>query len=261
MTQKRTLGIGLLAVVIVAALLIGGLVVLSETLAEDSYTSEYSYDVEITTNGTLTNATVLVPVPVSDGEVSVTGALEDGDYYAQPDAFSSRIVETDRGPMLEVTADEFVVDPEYYRVVEEGEMGRTEPITADEYDPDDPDMFVRDRDQYELTLRIESDERIETREPVGTEPVLEPRVDVTETACLDGAERCQEYTGFVYAEYDADPSTDVSIRVSHRGENSWWVGGWSGNWYSDEVTVALGGSQADWIAVDGSLEAGQGSYR
>ena len=261
MTQKRTLGIGLLAVAVVAALLIGGLVVLSETLAEDSYTSEYSYDVEITTNGTLTNATILVPVPVADGEVAVAGALEDGDYYAQPEAFSSRIVETDRGPMLEVTADEFVVEPEYYRVVEEGEMGRTEPITADEYDPDDPDMFVRDRDQYELTLRIESDERIETREPVGTEPVLEPRVDASETACSDGRERCQEYTGSIYAEYDADPSTDVSIRVAHRGENSWWVGGWSGNWYSDEVTVSLGGPQADWIAVDGTLEAGQGSYR
>ncbi|MFD1562701.1 hypothetical protein ACFR99_03925 [Haloarchaeobius amylolyticus] len=261
MNQKRTLGIALLAVTVVAALLIGGLVVLSDSLAEDSYTSEYSYDVEITTNGTLTNATMLVPVPVSDGEVSVAGALEDGDYYAQPEAFSSRIVETDRGPMLEVTVDEFVVEPEYYRVVEEGELGRTEPITADEYDPDDPDMFVRDTDRYELTVRVESDEPIETREPVGTEPVLEPRVDATETDCLDGPERCYEYTGFVYAEYDTDPSTDVSIRVTHHGENSWWVGGWSGNWYRDAVAVDLAGPQADWIAVDGSLEAGQGSYR
>ncbi len=261
MTQKRTIGIGLLAVAVVATLLIGGFVVLSETLAEDSYTSEYSYDVEVVTNGTVTNATVLVPVPVADGEVAVAGALEDGDYYAQPEAFSSRLVETDRGPMLEVTVDEFVVEPEYYRVVEEGDRGRTEPITADEYDPNDPDTFVRDTDRYELTLRIESDEPIETREPVGSEPILEPRADATETECLDGAERCQEYTGFLYAEYDTDPSTDVSIRVSHRGENSWWVGGWSGNWYSDEVAVELAGPQADWIAVDGSLEAGQGSYR
>ena len=261
MTQKRTLGIGLLAVAVVATLLIGGLVVFSETLAEDRYTSEYSYEVEVTTNGTLTNATMLVPVPVADGEVSITGALEDGDYYAQPDAFSSRLVETDRGPMLEITADEFVVDPEYYRVVEEGEMGRTEPITADEYEPDDPDMFVRDRDQYELILRIESDDRIETREPVGTEPILEPRTGATETACPDGLERCLEYTGPVYAEYGAAPSTDVSLRVTHRGENAWWVGGWSSNWYSDELGVSLEGPQDSWIAADGSLETGQGSYR
>ncbi|QFU81265.1 hypothetical protein [Natronorubrum aibiense] len=261
MRDKRTIIIGLVAVVVVAALVIGGLALLSDSLAEDSYTSEYSYDVEVSTNGTLTNATILVPVPAADGEVSVAGALEDGDYYAQPEAFSSRLVETDRGPMLEVAVDEFVVEPEYYRVVEDGELGRTEPITAEEYDPNDPDMFVSEREQYELHLRLESDDPIETRDPVGTEPVLEPRADATETACLDGMDRCLEYTSVVYAEYDADPSTEVSIRVTNRGENSWWVGGWSSNWYTDELAVELTGPQADWIAVSGDLEAEQGSYR
>ncbi|MFA9426389.1 hypothetical protein [Natronorubrum sp. A-ect3] len=261
MRDKRTLGIILVGLVVVAALVVGGLALFSDSLAEDSYTSEYSYDVEVSTNGTLTNATILVPVPVADGEVSVAGALEDGDYYAQPEAFSSRLVETDRGPMLEVTVDEFVVEPEYYRFVEEGDLGRTERITAEEYDPDDPEMFVRDREQYELHLRLESDKPIETRDPVGTEPVLEPRADVTETTCLDGTDRCLEYASVVYAEYDANPSTEVSIRVTHRGENSWWVGGWNSNRYTDELTVDLTGPQADWIVVSGGLEAEQGSYR
>ncbi|ELY48398.1 hypothetical protein [Natronorubrum sulfidifaciens] len=261
MRDKRTIGIGLVGLVVVAALVVGGLALLSDSLAEDSYTSEYSYDVEVSTNGTLTNATVLVPVPVADGEVSVAGALEDGDYYARPEAFSSRLVDTDRGPMLEITAAEFVVKPEYYRFVEDGELGRTERITAAEYDPDDPDMFVRDRDQYELQLRIESDDPIETRDPVGTEPVLEPRADASETTCLDGTDRCLEYTSVLSAEYDADPSTEVSIRVTNRGENSWWVGGWSSNWYTDELAVELTGPQADWIAVSGGLETEQGSYR
>lgn len=261
MVQRRTIGIAILAVALVAVLLAGGLFVLGESFYEDSYSSEYSYDVRMTTNGTLSNATILVPVPVQDGEVTVTGPIDDGDYYSQPEAFSNRIVETDRGPMLEVSVDEFVVEPEYYRFVEDGDVGRTERITADEYDPDDPDTFVRDRQSYELTLRIESDESIETRDPIGTEPVLEPRVDATETTCLDGAERCYEYAGLVYAEYDAEPSTEVSIRVSHGGENSWWVGGWSGNWYGDEVRIDLVGPQADWMSASGELEAGRGSYR
>ncbi|MFC4543391.1 hypothetical protein ACFO5R_15785 [Halosolutus amylolyticus] len=261
MVHRRTLGIALVTATLVVALLAGGLFVLGERFAQDSYTSEYSYDVQLTTNGTLSNATVLVPVPVQDGDVTVRGAIDDGDYYSQPEAFSTRIVETDRGPMLEVSVDEFVVEPEYYRFVEDGDVGRTERIPAGEYDPDDPDTFVRDRQSYELTLRIESDESIETRDPVGSEPVLEPRLDATETTCLDGAERCYEYAGLVYAEYDADPATEVSIRVSHRGENSWWAGGWSGNWYADEVRVDLVGPQADWTSASGELEAGRGSYR
>jgi len=88
---------------------------------------------------------------------------------------------------------------------------------------------------------------------------VEPRVDATETACLDGTERCQEYTGFVYAEYDADPSTDVAIRVSQRGENSWWVGGWSRNVYSDAMSTSLEGPRGNWVTVEGVIDGLRGS--
>lgn len=261
MNRIRKLAGALVAVLLLGAVLLGGLYVLTESVYEDSYESNYEYDVRVTTNGTLTNATMLVPAPVLEGEATVDAEIEAGEHYANPDAVSSRIVETEHGPMLEVTVDEFVVEPEYYRFVEEGDVGWTEEIDAEAYDPDDPDMFVRDREQYELHLRIESDDEIDTREPVGTEPLLEPRFDAIERTCPGEIRRCETYASQVYLEYEAGASTAVSTTVTVRGENTWWVGGWNGNWYEDRVTAEAVGPQTGWVTANGDLEAGHGSYR
>ena len=261
MIRRRTIGVGLLIVVLAVAVLAGGLFLLGEYFYQDSYASEYEYDVRVTTNGTLTDATILVPAPALEGESIVAAELDDGAHAVRPEGVSSRIVETEHGPMLEVAVDEFVVEPEYYRFVEEDDVGWTEEIDADEYDPDDPDTFVRDQESVELTLWLESDAGIDTREPVGAEPLLEPRVDVTETTCESGAERCYAYASRTFLEYEADPTTAVSASVTFRGENSWWTGGWNGNWYEDRVTVEATGPQSGWGAASGELEAGWGSYR
>lgn len=256
--QIRT---GAIVAILVVVVLVGGVALYADSLARDSYTSEYTYDGSVSADGTLTNVTILLPAPALDGESAVAAEIESGDGYLRPETASSRVVETEHGPMLAVTVDEFAVEPAYYRFVEDDELGRVEEIDADEYDPDDPDTFVRERESIDLTLRLESDEAIDTREPIGAEPLLEPRFDTTETPCQGDAGRCYEYASLAGLEYGADPDTTVSASVTFRGENAWWTGGWNGNWYEERVTVEATGAQAGWVPASGELEAGRGSYR
>ena len=71
---------------------------------------------------------------------------------------------------------------------------------------------------------------------------------------------CYEYESRIYANYTASPDAEVSIHVELTGENRWWVYGWSGNEYSNQVSVTLTGAQDGWCAASGNLVAGEGRY-
>ncbi|MFB6083849.1 MAG: hypothetical protein ABEJ94_06360 [Halorientalis sp.] len=225
-----------LAVVVLLAVVIGAVWLYGGHLYRTSYESEYTYEVTLSTDGTLTNATIYLPVPESTEAADLgPAAVETGTNQSGPLAYA--VVETERGPMLAVSAAEWAVTPS-------------------EHDPDDPAMMVNDTRSVRLEVTVPVDRSIDTATPWTGEPLLRPRIDCRPTDCdTPGPEwiECYEYDSAVYASYDAANDTEVYASTTLSGTNSWWVFGWSYDEYRDDVTVTLTGPQDGWTGATGTL--------
>jgi hypothetical protein len=260
MNVRRVL---LVAFLVVVAAVVGGLFLYSQHLYRDSYGSEYTYEVRISPSATITNVTVLVPLPNQGGD----SVLDTGDvqHPLTPDGWTYDVVPTDFGPMLRVQADEIPTEPTYhYSVVRDDRLVRWETVPPDEYDPTNESHLRVEHEDVEIDARVESETTIETRSPVTSEPLLRPHENRTETACFMARgeeETCYVYDGRVFVSYDADPNTTVYVAVELRGTNSWWVFGWKFNEYTDRQSVEVVGSRDGWIVTEGELETRRGNYR
>lgn len=264
--KRRT--IALFGAVMVVAV-ISGIVVVSFGSYYYTYTSNYSYEILLSGNGTISNATFLVPLPHTDDH-SVTGAvIVDGDAMypigrpGEPHDWNYSIVQTAAGPQLRVAAEEISFEPRYYRwVVDEDGRHEQVPIPPEEFNASDLDHGVER--VYAVHVWLRSDQRIDTRTPLENEPLLVPTATRTETTCPGGYPQasCYTYSTELDARYDAAPDTDVSIRVELWAGNSWMsmLVGNAGNEYVDRVVTVLVGPQSGPVQATGSLETGVGDY-
>lgn len=273
----RGVGIGVVAVVIVFALLLGGVYALGQQRAEQTEESTYEYEVTIATNQTLTNATFYVPVPESNGNTELGEQfVEDVQYSRETPAirghdadparvnFTYELVDTEHGRMLAIHADRIEVRRVYYREVENETMGWREPISKSQYNPSNPSMGVVDDGTFRFTVTATSEESIDTAEPFGTEPLLTPQFNRTQVECMYGQQerhRCFEYDTRVYATYGAPEDTTVYVSAQLAGRNEWIAGEWTGNEYREWVHTELRGPGRGWYFVQGELEVGSGRYR
>ncbi|SEL66217.1 hypothetical protein [Haloferax larsenii] len=263
--KPRTLGIVVVAVLVVVAAVGGGLWALGRLSFLDSYGSEYYYEVRVSANEPISNVTIFAPLPVVDGDSPVEGIIETREYLL-PETWSYDVVETEYGPMLRLQADELPADPTYHRpVIENDRLVRWERVSADEYDRNGTDVVRIDHDAIELTADRTVNRSIETRAPEGTEPLFEPRSNVTAVPCEwpheDDDVRCYSYDTQIFVSYDGPETTELSVTVELRGTNSWWVGGWNYNEYTDRVYVYdLPADQRGWVVVEGAAETGVGNY-
>jgi hypothetical protein len=273
----RVVGVGVVAVVVVFALLLGGVYALGQQRAEQSEQSTYQYQVTIATNQTLTNATFYVPVPESNGDAELGEQfVEDVQYSRETPAirgsdttparvnFSYELVDTEHGRMLAIGADRIEVRRVYYREVENETVGWREPIPESQYDPTNPSMGVVDDGTFTFTVTATSEERIDTAAPFGTEPLLTPQFNRTGVECTYGQRerhRCFEYDTRVYATYGAPEDTTVYVSAQLDGRNEWVAGEWTGNEYREWAHTELLGPGRGWYVVRGELEVGSGRYR
>jgi hypothetical protein len=269
----RAVGLGLLAILVVFGLLLGGLWLVGQERVGESVERTYEYRVSLDADETLAEPTVYVPAPTESRLADLFVDDVRADRYTpvatpvdepEPVNFTYERVETEHGPMVAISADRIEVSQYYYRRVENETMGRTEPIDRAQYDPDDPSMGVADDGSFTFTVTISTDASIETADPFGTEPLLGPQYERTETDCLpqySDSQRCYAYESRVYAEYGTDEGTAVTVSASVTGRNEWFSGGWRGNEYRDRTAVALLGPQSGWHVATGELEVGGGTYR
>lgn len=271
----QAIGLGLLAVAVMFAILLGGLWVLGQDRISESHESTYEYQVTLDTDGTLVGPTIYVPAPSDTDDVRLSTVFVD-DVRAdrvvpvfpagggpEPVNFSYRRVETEHGPMIAISADRIAVSRYYFKRVENETMGRTVPIDPAEYDPDDPSMGVADDGRFTFTVTMTAQGPIRTADPFDTEPLLVPQYERTENECMmetSDRERCFAYESRVYAEYGTDENVTVSLTATAYGRNEWFSGGWNGNEYRDRVAVKLRGPQSGWHVGRGDLEVGSGSY-
>lgn len=263
MSLRRVLAVGLVAVLVVVAAVAGGLFLYSQHLYRDSYGSDYTYEVRVSPSAPITNVTVLVPLPSHDGGSPVDAAAVRHPFT--PDGWTYDVVDSAYGPMLRIRADEVPTDPTYHRsVVEDDRLVRWERLPPEAYDPDNDSHLRVTHEDVEIDATVESRRTIDTRSPIGSEPLLHPHENRTETACFTaraGEETCYTYDGRAFLSYDAAPDTVVYVSVELGGTNSWWVFGWSFNEYRDRQSVEVVGPRDGWVVTDGDLETGSGNYR
>jgi hypothetical protein len=259
---RRIVLAALFAVAVVVALLAGALWLYSEHLYRTSYESSYTYELAVNTNETLENVTLYLPVPAGAGASGpddapdlATAMAEEGN--ATDANFTYRTVDTERGPMLTVTAQRVTVTPRYYEYVEEDGRGERVRISEREYDPSNPNMRKDANAGTLLTVTIPADAPVATADPWGVEPLFRPRSDRRPTACdFPAADwlRCYEYDSAVYAAYEANRTARVSVVTRVEGQNAWWVFGWNYDAYQDRVSAELRGPQNGWTNVTGTVE-------
>jgi hypothetical protein len=248
-----------LAVLLAALTLTAGCSFLASN--PESYTSTYEYSVGVDATGTLSDVTIRVPLPERDGDVVV-----DADAIAPTDTvdgMDAAVVDTEYGPMLELTASEFVVETRYFRVVEADGMGRREEIDESEYDPTNPDHQKVSQRTVTVSVTRTAAYPIETRAPVGASPTFVPDATRELTECpfpYRDETACFAYDAPVYLSYESSPSTRVSGVVAVDGSNEWFAGGWTSNGYSDRVEFAATGPREGWVAANGTTEVGRGTY-
>jgi hypothetical protein len=273
----RGVGLGAVALCIMFGLLLGGVYTLGQQRAEQSEESTYEYQVTISADETLMNATFYVPVPETSGETELGERfVEDVQYSRETPAirgddtdparvnFSYELVDTEHGRMLAIHADRIEINRLYYREVENETMGWREPIPESQYDPSDPSMGVVDDGTFRFTVTATSEETIDTAEPFGTEPLLTPQFNRTQVECMYGQRerhRCFEYDTRVYATYGAPEDTTVYVSAQLAGRNEWVAGEWTGNEYREWTHTELLGPGRGWYVLRGELEVGSGRYR
>jgi hypothetical protein len=228
----------------------------------ESFASTYDYGVALSAYGTVTNVTVYAPLPVGpNGTVFDESTLASNGTTAP---FEASVVDTEFGPMLALTADTFEVETRYYAVRERDGVGERVEISESEYDPENPDHQRVAFRSVDLTASLPEAYPVETREPIGTEPLLPAAGARVEAPCpvptSDDAV-CYRYDAPVYLFYEAESDVRVDLLVSFEGRNEWFAGGWTGNGYRDLVSVRAAGPQDGWTSGEGTLVTGDGNYR
>lgn len=201
---------------------------LSYSLYSRSYSSTLTYSIDITVNDDIQDMKFLIPLPHHGKSAVIHRTIETN--LSDIRGWTLALTETEYGTMLE-----FLVHS----------------ITADH--------------PLNISITLPTDHEIDTKNPLTSEPIFLPKNDLNQIECPFPHPdwdylSCYTYTSMLYVDFNATPVTELSIAISIHGRNSWWVFGWSGNEYSDELYLSLEGEHHDWVPIPGSLTTGFGRY-
>ncbi len=252
MRTLTILGIGMLTVIVLLAC---AWTYHTHSAYEDTYRSEYRYEVTVRMDSTLHNVTLYVPLPVAEdgSEIGEEIVAKNASIHT---GWDCDIVETEHGQMLKIHIEEMISDLHAPPV----------PLPEDACGPDALSCPAQTSASERVSAVVQADREINTKTPAGNEPTLSPKYNLTRSVYMMPHPKDRtpptryEYESRIYADYTASPDAEVSIHVELTGENTWWVYGWSGNKYRDHVGMTLTGAQDGWCAASGNLVAGEGRY-
>jgi hypothetical protein len=131
---------------------------------EDTFQSEYQYDVSIKMLHPLYNVTLYLPLPSDGNESFLSEALKSENNLNKPTGWNCTITETKHGKMLQITAHE--IDPEFHSIQVPIEEGQNEELNrtineSTEYSEDTPIPYPEGFSIYQ-----NSDHELDTRNPL-----------------------------------------------------------------------------------------------
>lgn len=222
MNRRSAIGLALLAGVVLVIVIGWATVGPAGGVAE----SHYGYSLTVTTNATLENVTLLVPIPADANERSPLASQFVEDDASVPGGWDASLVGTERGLMLRLEA----------------------ATVAAERRPDG-----RHYAAYQVSAAAPADRAIDTRSPFGTEPTLTASEGRRKVPCPNvvGAspETCYRFETAVSARYEAPPDAEVDLQLVAVGANEFVLGGRAQ--YYERLLLRLDGPQDGWIEVEG----------
>ncbi len=219
----------------------------------------YYYTIDLSYDTTIDNVTFLLPVPQLNTTPVFMESILNGSAYGISPGWDLSIVQENGSPMLAIRAARMV--PEYHGPPIAIEPGATVlPTTlvpGHEYSPDTPVLMP-----ITIAVMEQASLPVNTRDPVGHEPLLSPGGPFTPGPCVTPV--CNgimyDHTVPVFISYTSERPVSIALRVSVQGSNSIWQGGWRSNTYSDSVTLEIVNGTRGWIGGEGKLLAAQGAY-
>jgi len=211
----------------------------AESAYRESIAGTYSYACTITTDGILRNVTFFLPVPADgNGNSPIVSAFSNQTITGIPADWNPTLFDTGKATLVKITTPS-LVPPQ-----------GTSPVNP---------STIR----FEYEFRSKS--VIDTLDPVGRSAMFRPVHNIAAGSCPPGAGsvpggQCESYTTSLYADYLTTPETNVTIRASVTGRNTWNVFGPHANEYRTDVIVVMKGTHKGWADLAGSLERGAGSY-
>lgn len=225
-TIKITLGVFI--VILVAFAATAGYAAYVENAYRTSLSSTYSYTCTITTDSTLTNVTLFIPVPADlSGNSPLVSEFSAHRIHGVPASWTTDLYDTGKATLVKITTSSLVPP-----------AGTT---------PDKP---------YTLTLYANTS----SRTPIDTENPVENSAMYRPVQHIGTADPGYTYTTSVFADYQAAPGTIVTIDSSLIGKNEWKIFESRQNEYRTGISVRMSGNQKEWTDANGYLEAGIGSY-
>ncbi|MFW6064163.1 MAG: hypothetical protein ACOC8Y_01150 [Candidatus Natronoplasma sp.] len=198
---------------------------------EESYTSEYNFEINLETTKVQENLILYTPLPRKND----TPIVNESEFLKEaniPENWTCEYMNTEHGVMLKIEIERLEVDQQY----------------------------------EDISLRIVSESRIDTRNALENEPIISPVYNLTEDEYDDEPypdkfdERMEyyRYDSYVYVE-NLTENSELNIYLHHMGTNEWWVLGWTGNEYRNRLyTPSL--INEGWHEVEADLIQGWGNY-
>lgn len=227
MRTRYKIGVGFVLLIIISA----GLLSIwwqdqKQKMYNRSLRSSYGYDVVLTTDSTLSNVTLYLPLPVINNTSSVGVDIVEHHFNNNEPSWEYALVDTEHGLMLS--------------------MKNEKPRSID------------------LSTIVFSNQTINTINPLGNEMVLMPKYKLThnvnDSEAYSRTSEQFDYESRMYAYYETSSNANVSISIYLDALNEWWIGGWQSNNYREVMEIKLFGPQDGWTTVNGELVTGEGTY-
>ena len=255
--RRRTLFI--LACILLAVLFFAGVSWQFDQAARQSKRHNYYYSIDLSYNTTIDNVTLVLPVPELNSTPFFTESLLNGTAYGVSPDWNLTVVNENGTPMLAIRAARMV--PQYHGYPIAIEPGATVlPTTlvpGHEYTSDTPVLIP-----VTVAVMEPGTSEIDTRHPVGHEPVFFPGGNFTPGSCA--LPPCNgpvyDHPIPVYISYTSEGAVSISLRVSVQGSNAIWRGGWLSNTYSDTIALEIANDTQGWIEGEGNLFTAEGVY-
>ncbi|MBP2029504.1 hypothetical protein J2755_000424 [Methanohalophilus levihalophilus] len=226
---------------------------------EEEVISSYNYRVDIKSGEPIYDVTLYLPVPLSeDGNV-----LTANDLTNIPSGWNCSIINTSEGRMLMLKAP--IINPNFHGSPNENDdIDENVNLQAQT----SPNNISSPFYHQGISINKNSDRELNTMNPFEGEPLLFPRYSLAKMDTRSSDEHfyvpdfsLHGYESRVYTYYRTSPRNNVEILVEISGYNQWWTSGWTGNKYTDQVTIASTGTQMGWQNARGLITSGTGNYQ
>jgi hypothetical protein len=244
---------------LLVAIIPGGTWYLFDQTARQSERHTYTYAIDLSTTTTIDNVTLFIPVPERNTTPFFIESLLNGTAYGVSPDWKITIVHENGTPMVAIRTARIVPAYHGYPIPIEPEA-RLLPATlrpGTGYSSDTPVLIP-----FSVAVMESGTSAIETRFPVGNEPVFFPAGPFTPVSGISPALSGPVYDHPVpvYIRYTSDRPALVSLRVSVQGSNMIWNGGWQSNSYSDTVIIETANGTQGWVRGEGRLSPAEGVF-